>query len=123
MVTLPTLGNIHTEWHNRLSPKQTAKMTQILWYIRGQACTNISKKTQDFSKDYKLNDDTNDELGDGVNVDEMMDDLEQTSARIIDDISIFDPNNGENLQALTLLKIFDSQLIKTSLTRGINLIL
>ncbi|RIA97872.1 hypothetical protein C1645_813591 [Glomus cerebriforme] len=81
------------------------------------------KKTQDFLKDYELNDDTNDELGDGVNIDEMMDDLKQTSARIIDDISIFDSNNGRNLQAPTLLEIFDLQLIEASLTRGINLIL
>ena len=43
--------------------------------------------------------------GDGVNVDEIMEDLEQTSERIIDDISIFDTNN--NLQPPTLIEIFN----------------
>jgi hypothetical protein len=124
------MGNIHTERRNRLSPKRTAKMAQISWYIRGQACANISKKTRNFLKYNELNnvtnngiDDIDDELGDGMNVDEMMNDLEQTSARIIDDISIFDSNNSGNLQAPTLLEIFNSQLIETALTRGINLIL
>ncbi|RIA79507.1 hypothetical protein C1645_840523 [Glomus cerebriforme] len=54
--------------------------------------------------------------GDEVNVDEMMDNLEQTLARIIDDISIFDTNHSGNLQVPTLLKIFNSQLIEISLT-------
>ncbi|GBC02476.1 hypothetical protein RclHR1_04640019 [Rhizophagus clarus] len=83
----------------------------------------MPKKTQDFLKEYnKLNDDdTNDDI-DGIDVDEMINDFEQISARLIDNISIFDSNNG-NLQSPTLLEIFNSQLIETALTQGINLIL
>ncbi|CAI2190485.1 14064_t:CDS:1, partial [Funneliformis geosporum] len=51
---------------------------------------------------------------------EMMDDLEQISARIIDDINIFDSNNDDNLQPFTLLELFDSQIIKIALIQEIN---
>ena len=71
------------------------------------------KKTQDLKVYNELNNDDNDLLdGDGVNVDEIMEDLEQTSERIIDDISIFDSNN--NLQP-TLIEIFNPQLIEIAL--------
>ena len=85
-------------------------MAQITWYMREQLAKK-PKKSQDL-KVYELN---NDDLldGDGVNVDEMMEDLEQTSGRIIDDISIFDSNN--NLQPPTLIEIFNPQLIETEL--------
>lgn len=53
----------------------------------------------------------------------MINDLEQTSAKLIDNVSIFDTNNDSNLQSPTLLEIFNSQLIKTVLTQGINHIL
>ncbi len=72
------------------------------------------KKTQDLKVYNELNDDDDDLLdGDGVNVDEIMEDLEQTSEWIIDDISIFDSNN--NLQPPTLIEIFNPQLIETEL--------
>ncbi len=60
---------------------------------------------------------------DGVNVDEMMNDLEQISTRIIDDVNVFDSNNDDNLQPPTLFEFFDSQLIEKALTQGINFIL
>ncbi|RIA88495.1 hypothetical protein C1645_739362 [Glomus cerebriforme] len=63
-------------------------------------------------------DDIDNVLGDGVVVDAIMNNLEQTSAKIIDDISIFDSNN-DVLQPPTLLEIFDSQLIETALTNFI----
>lgn len=106
------MGNIHTERRNRLSPKRTVKMAQITWYMREQLAKK-PKKSQDL-KVYELNNDDDDLLdGDGVNVDEMMEDLEQTSERMIDDISIFDSNN--NLQSPTLIEIFNPQLIETEL--------
>ncbi|CAI2197106.1 9032_t:CDS:1, partial [Funneliformis geosporum] len=46
--------------------------------------------------------------GDKINIDEMIDDLEQISARIINDINVFDSNNDDNLQPPTLLELFDS---------------
>jgi hypothetical protein len=59
----------------------------------------------------------------GDNVNEIINDLEQTSARIIDNISMFDPNNLQELQPPTLLEIFDSELIERALIKGINYIL
>jgi len=35
--------------------------------------------------------------GDDVNIDEIMDDLEQISTRIIDDVNVFDSNNDDSL--------------------------
>ena len=74
-----------------------------------------------------LNNDANDDSdisnGDGVNVDEIMNDLEQISTRIIDDVNVFDSNNDDNLQSPTLFEFFDSQLIEKALTQGINFIL
>ncbi|RGB27736.1 hypothetical protein C1646_768712 [Rhizophagus diaphanus] len=73
--------------------QQLQKEFSHLW--RGQSCVNISKKTQNISKKYnELNDDDTNDDTDGVDVDEMINDLEQTSAKLIDDISIFDTNNG-----------------------------
>jgi hypothetical protein len=123
------MGNIHTERRNRLSPKRTVKMTQVTWYLREKFFANNSKKTQDSLKIYnELTYDMEDGIddlsdGDNVNVNEMINDLEQISARIIDDISIFDPNSNEILQPPTLLEIFNSRLIETALTKGVNFIL
>ena len=50
---------------------------------------------------------------DGVNVNEIMDDLEQTSERIIDDVSTF--NSNSNLQSPTLIELFNIQLIEIAL--------
>ncbi|RIA88024.1 hypothetical protein C1645_826966 [Glomus cerebriforme] len=57
-------------------------------------------------------------LGDRVNVNEMMNNLEQISAKIIDNISIFDFNNNDVLQPPILFEIFNSRLIETALTQG-----
>lgn len=117
------MGNIHTERRNRLSSKKTVKMAQITWYIREQL---FAKKTQDSLDSLKvyneLNNTDDDDIsnGDEINVDEMMDDLEQMSARIIDDINVFDSNNDDNLQPPTLLELFDSQIIKIALIQEIN---
>src|SRR4051794_33654786 len=116
------MGNIHTERRNRLSPKRTIKMAQITWYLREKYFINNSKKTQDSLKEYNGLEVKDDDIsnGDNVNIDEMINDLEQTSARIIDDVSIFDSNN---LQPPTLLEMFNSQLIEMALTKGVNFIL
>ena len=58
-----------------------------------------------------------------MNVNEMINNLEQISAKIINDISILDSNNSNSLQPPTLYKIFNLQLIETALTQGINFIL
>src|SRR6266498_6153689 len=111
------MGNIHTERRNRLSSKRTVKMAQITWYMREQFFANKSKKSQDSLKVYNgLNNDADDDSdisnGDGVNINEMMDDLEQISTRIIDDVNVFDSNNDDSLQPPTLFEFFDSQLIE-----------
>ena len=59
--------------------------------------------------------------GDNIDVNELMNDLGETSARIIDDISIFESNN--NLQSPILLEIFNLKLIETALVKGIDFIL
>ena len=48
-----------------------------------------------------------------------MDDLEQISARIIDDINVFNSNN-DSLQSPTLFELFDSQIIEIALIQEIN---
>src|SRR6266511_1466917 len=122
------MGNIHSEQRYRFFFKRTIKMAQIIWYIREQFFANKSKKSQDSLKVYNgLNNDSDDDSdisnGDGVNVDEIMNDLEQISTRIIDDVNVFDSNNDDNLQSPTLFEFFDSQLIEKALTQGINFIL
>ncbi|CAI2194543.1 9827_t:CDS:2 [Funneliformis geosporum] len=74
----------------------------------------FAKKTQDSLDSLKvyneLNNTDDDDIsnGDKINIDEMIDDLEQISARIINDINVFDSNNDDNLQPPTLLELFDS---------------
>ncbi len=85
-----------------MSSKRTVKMAQITWYIREQFFANKSKKSQDSLKVYNgLNNnmDNNYDIsnGDDVNIDEIMDDLEQISTRIIDDVNVFDSNNDDSL--------------------------
>src|ERR1044071_7173626 len=98
------MSNIYTERHNRLSSKKAVKMAQITWYIREQFFVNKSKKAQDSLDSLKvyneLNNIDDDDIsnGDEVNVDEMIDDLEQISARIIDDINVFNSIDDDSLQ-------------------------
>ena len=91
-------------------------MAQITWYMR-EKLTKKPKMTEDSLKVYnELNnvDIDNDLLdGDSVNVNEIMDDLEQTSERIIDDVSTF--NSNGNLQSPTLIELFNTQLIEIAL--------
>ena len=72
----------------------------------------------------ELNDDIHDENvsdEDIINMNKIINDLEEISARIIDDVSIFESSN--NLQLPTLLEIFNLQLIEIALVKGIDLIL
>src|SRR6266511_816767 len=110
------MGNIHSEQRYRFFFKRTIKMAQIIWYIREQFFANKSKKSQDSLKVYNgLNNDTDDDYdisnGDGVNIDEMMDDLEQISTRIIDDVNVFDSNNDDTLtcKKYSALEKFDNR--------------
>jgi len=100
-------------------------MARIIWNLKEKSITNKSKKTKDSLNIYnELNDDinNNDELDeDDVDVDELMNDLGEISARINDDISMFESNN--NLEPPTLLEIFNSQLIEMAIVKGINFIL
>src|SRR5581483_3366058 len=74
------MGNIHTERRNRLSPTRTAKMAQIIWYIRERSFANKSKKIQDPLDIYDNDINNNGELeGDNIDVNELMNDLGETS--------------------------------------------
>ena len=101
-------------------------MIQTTWYIREQFFANKSKKAQDSLDSLKvyneLNNIDDDDIsnGDEVNVDEMMDDLEQISARIIDDVNVFNSIDDDSLQSPTLFELFDSQIIEIALIQEIN---
>jgi len=120
------MGNINTERHNRLSSKKAVKMAQITWYIREQFFANKSKKAQDSLDSLKvyneLNNIDNNDISneDEVNVNEMIDNLEQISARIIDDINVFNSIDDDSLQSSTLFELFDSQIIEIALIQEIN---
>ena len=120
------MSNIYTERHNRLSSKKAVKMAQITWYIREQFFVNKSKKAQDSLDSLKvyneLNNIDDDDISnrDEVNVDEMMDDLEQISARIINDINVFNSIDDVSLQSPTLFELFDLQIIEIVLIQEIN---
>lgn len=55
-------------------------MSQIIWYLREQIFAKKPKKTQESLKEFNelINDDIDDDLsdGDGVNMDEIINDLE-----------------------------------------------
>jgi hypothetical protein len=112
------MGNIHTERRNRLSPKRTVKMAQITWYMKEKLLAKKPKTTQDSLKIFDELNDNDLTDGDGINVDEIIDDLEQVSERIIDDISIL--INANNHQSPTLSEIFNLQLIETILNEELN---
>ncbi|RIA89402.1 hypothetical protein C1645_738630 [Glomus cerebriforme] len=100
-------------------------MAQIIWYMKEKSFIDKSKKTKGSLNIYnKLNDNINDDDTsdkDNIDVDELMNDLGEISARIIDDINIFETNN--NLKPSTLLEIFNPQLIEIAIVKGINVIL
>ena len=92
------------------------QMAQIIWYIRERSFADKSKKIQDPFDIYDDDINNGGELeGDNIDVNELMNDLGEASARIIDDISIFESNN--NLQSPILLEIFNLQLIETALVQ------
>ncbi|RIA90408.1 hypothetical protein C1645_823400 [Glomus cerebriforme] len=99
--------------------------SERVWSLMEKSFINKSKKTKGSLNIYnKLNDninndDTSDE--DNMDVDELMNDLGEISVRIIDDINIFETNN--NSEPPTLLEIFNPQLIKIAIVKGIDVIL
>ncbi|GBC24978.2 hypothetical protein RIR_jg1352.t1 [Rhizophagus irregularis DAOM 181602=DAOM 197198] len=96
-------------------------MARIIWYTKEKSFINKSKKTKVSLNIYnELNDDINDDDvsdEDNMDVDELMNDLGEISARIIDDINVFESNN--NSEPPTLLEIFNGQfnpqLIETAI--------
>jgi hypothetical protein len=93
--------------------------------MKEKSFINKSKKTKGPLNIYnELNDniiDDNVSDEDNMDVDELMNDLGEISARIIDDINIFESNN--NSEPPTLLEIFNPQLIETAIIKGIDFIL
>ncbi|CAB4383399.1 uncharacterized protein OCT59_009478 [Rhizophagus irregularis] len=104
-------------------------MARIIWYTKEKSFINKSKKTKVSLNIYnELNDDINDDDvsdEDNMDVDELMNDLGEISARIIDDINVFESNN--NSEPPTLLEIFNGQfnpqLIETAIVKGLDFIL
>ncbi|CAG8789285.1 21847_t:CDS:2, partial [Racocetra persica] len=86
------LGNIHMEHHNRLSPVQAAKMSNIL--------------------------DNDDYIDNSDDIDEFMVNLNQISEKIINDIHVLDVNSEKIIPALK--DVFDSKAVKKSLNFYIN---
>ena len=54
-----------------------------------------------------------------INVNELINDLDEISVRIIDDINIF--KSGNNLKPPTLLEIFNLQLIEIAIVKKLTL--